>query len=154
MRAGNMDCRRIAIHAASAMSRREYEWAVWRMQRHIADGDEGARPVPPPDALVRSAIIGTVDVVDIVAASSSPWFGGGSPDARGLVLDNPEPCDAIPCIGTLGYFAWKRSGSFAPVKPWMRLWGRVNRDAATLDMFAGVAHDLADPPPKPFGRPK
>lgn len=32
IRAGNMDCRSICIHAASGMTQREYDWAVYEMQ--------------------------------------------------------------------------------------------------------------------------
>jgi hypothetical protein len=73
------------------------------------------RACPAPHELVRGAIIGVVDVVEIVSASASPWFFG----PRGLVLRNTEPCEPIPCSGALGYFQWKQSGAIeAPLK-WM-----------------------------------
>ena len=75
IRAGRMECRRIAIHAATGLKRDEFDWGVWRLQQHGV-------ACPRPDALVRGAIIGAVDVVGIVSESDSPWFGG--PDGAGL----------------------------------------------------------------------
>ncbi|EDQ33918.1 hypothetical protein HPDFL43_05675 [Hoeflea phototrophica DFL-43] len=59
------------------------------------------------EPLRRGGIIGSVAVVDVVTESDSRWFFG----PRGLVLADPEPCDLIPAIGALGYFAWQ------PVSP-------------------------------------
>lgn len=129
-----MDCRRIAIHAASGMKQAEYDWAVWRLDRHGA-------PCPRPDALVRGAIIGSVDVVDIVTDSDSEWFGGRS----GLVLKSPRACTPIPAAGALGYFEWQRGTDFAPIKPWMTAWG--GPEGGLFDILPA---QFKDPPPKPF----
>ncbi|MEL6958631.1 MAG: hypothetical protein AAGL89_06720 [Pseudomonadota bacterium] len=142
IRAGGMDCRRIAIHAASAMKEKEYRWGAWRLERH------GVR-CPRPDALVRGAIIGAVDVVDIISESDSEWFGG----QMGLVLEDPVPCDPIPAAGALGYFEWQRSHEFAPLVPWMMSWDRPNGDAATLDLFDDHPR-YRSPPDRPFGTRK
>ncbi len=45
-------------------------------------------------------IIGTVEIVDCVKQSDSPWFFG----QYGFVLANPVPIDFIPCRGRLGFF--------------------------------------------------
>lgn len=140
IRSGNMDLRRIAIHAATGMRRKEYDWALWRMAQ---DGVT----VPHPSTLIRGGIIGSVDVVDIITESDSPWFGGPC----GLVLENPKPCDPVPAKGELGYFKWQPSDSFAAKIPWMETFGIVNNDSATADLFADHPVQLKTPPPKPFG---
>lgn len=59
------------------------------------------RRVRAPEAgdLVCSAILGVVDVVDVVESSRSPWFHG----PYGLVLRNPRPLlKPLPCKGRLG----------------------------------------------------
>lgn len=101
---------RIAIHAAKGMTRDEYEEA-----REFIDRQ--GYTCPGPTALFRGGIIGSVEVVDVVTKSDSPWFFG----PRGLVLREPKACRFIPAIGALGYFRWTPAdGSIVP-KPaaWM-----------------------------------
>ncbi|MEL6437442.1 MAG: hypothetical protein AAFP99_11695 [Pseudomonadota bacterium] len=143
IKAGKMDCRTICIHAASHMKRDEYEWGVWRLGRHGA-------VCPRPDALVYGAIIGTVDVVDIVTESDSEWFGGKA----GLVLEHPKAVKPIPARGELGYFNWQRADDFAAIKPWMTSWNAPNGDTGTIDMFGDTTPVFAEPPEKPFKTPK
>ena len=107
-----MSCRRIAIHAASGLKQDEFDWGVWRRQKHGV-------ACPRPDQLPRGAIIGAVDVVKIISKSDSEWFGGQT----GLVLENAEQCDPIPVKGELGYFAWQRADTLVPVAKWMSKWG-------------------------------
>lgn len=135
IRAGRMTCRRIAIHAATGLKQSEYDWAVWRLQKHGVN-------CPRPDVLVRGAIIGAVDVVDIVSESDSEWFGG----QMGLVLDNPVQCTPIPAAGALGYFVWQRSERVAPTLPWMQAWG-----GGPDTLFGDLDRQWRDPPAKPFG---
>lgn len=134
IRAGRMDCRRICIHAASGMTRAEYEWAVDKMKKT-------ATPVPRPEDLPRRAIIGTVDVIEIISASDSPWFGG----KMGLRLANPEPHGPIPSPGALGYFEWQADGQIDPPKPWMLKW-----DAGGLPLFPDALPAFETPPKRPF----
>ena len=57
------------------------------------------RTLPVPDVLDFSAIIGVVELVDVVEASRSKWFGG----PFGWVLRNPWALRRpIPCGGRLG----------------------------------------------------
>lgn len=57
---------------------------------------------PEPDDLVCSAILGVVDLVDVVEKSRSPWFNG----PFGLVLRNPRPLSKpLPCKGRLGLWS-------------------------------------------------
>jgi hypothetical protein len=51
--------------------------------------------------IVKSAIIGIVDVLDCVDDHDSEWFNG----PYGYVLDNPRPLmNPIPCQGQLGFW--------------------------------------------------
>ncbi|MEM8629606.1 MAG: hypothetical protein AAGF74_00075 [Pseudomonadota bacterium] len=143
VRAGRMVPGRICIHAATGMTEREYRWAVWKM------GETGVR-VPLPSALVRRAIIGTVDVVDITEASESPWFGGPC----GLVLQDPRPVAPIACAGALGYFEWSADGHVSPAAPWMERFGKPKDGDGTLPLFDALDVSFAAPPEKPFGRKK
>jgi hypothetical protein len=60
-------------------------------------------PLPPwfkkpvPDDFDMSALLGVVDLVDVVEHSRSRWFRG----EYGWVLENPRPFDLIPCKGHL-----------------------------------------------------
>jgi len=103
---------RIAIHASKGMTRDDYEDAsdTIRSNGHVC---------PPAHKLERGGIIGSVEVVDVVSESESPWFCG----PRGLVLRNPQPCEFIPACGQLGYFEWSKAHySYVPdVAPWMRV---------------------------------
>lgn len=87
---------RVAIHAAATMGKGDYE-RDGEFVRSLAQG------CPPAIDLLRGGIIGSVEVIDVVKDSLSPWFFG----PRGLVLANPEPCDFIPVKGCLGYFNWR-----------------------------------------------
>lgn len=101
---------RVAIHAAKGMTKAEYEEA-----RAFIDGL--GYFCPDPHALPRGGIVGSVEVIDVVRESDSPWFFG----PRGLVLVDPVPCDFIPVSGVLGFFKWtrKEGGEPAPAARWM-----------------------------------
>ena len=101
---------RIAIHAAKGMTRDEYEDTrdfLWKLRAGCPEAKD----------LMRGGIIGSVEVVDVVSESSSPWFFG----PRGLVLRKPEPCEFIPAVGQLGYFEWKPADASIVPQPaaWM-----------------------------------
>jgi hypothetical protein len=120
---------RIAVHAAKGMTRDEYN-----------DGGDFMLSLgikcPPAVDLLRGGIIGSVEVIDVVSRSDSPWFFG----PRGLVLRDPMPCEFIPCYGTLGYFEWRKGacGIVPVVKPakWM------------LQNHIGGANDMVKKPHK------
>ena len=100
----------IILHAAKGMTQYEYRSA----KEFMATID-----VECPDAsdLVRGAVIGTVEVVDVVKEHPSPWFFG----PRGLVLRNPKPIAPAPVSGALGYFDWqsRRVEAFPKPARWM-----------------------------------
>lgn len=139
IRAGKMGPGRICIHAATGMKEDEYRYLHWRFARHGVI-------CPRPDALVRGAIIGTVEVTGIVTESDSAWFGGEA----GLSLANPQPVDPIPASGALGYFEWVPGGEIAPPKPWMMRFGHA--DGATRDLFPDAPPAYKTPPKKPWGQ--
>ncbi|MFN3226386.1 MAG: hypothetical protein ACE360_09075 [Hyphomicrobiales bacterium] len=143
IRSGNMDCRRIAIHAAVGLTEKEYRWSLHKLH-------ELGVACPPPADLPRGAIIGSVNVVDIVSRSESPWFSS-RPGNQGLVLENPVPCDPIPSKGKLGYFSWERAGQLAEPAPWMRGYGAPNKDEQTLNLFNDLEPGFKTPPEKPWG---
>jgi hypothetical protein len=105
---GGMKRGRIAIHAAKGMTREEYVHG-YDFMRSLAI------VCPPAGALVRGGVIGSVEVLDIVTKSSSPWFFG----PRGLVLRDPRPCEPRPCSGALGFFDWIESGAIERPLKWM-----------------------------------
>lgn len=121
---------RIAIHAAKGMTRAEYEEA-----RAFIDGL--GYTCPDPSALIRGAICGSVEVVDVVSRSDSPWFFG----PRGLVLREPRTCFRIPCVGALGYFRWQPAGE--EIMPQPAAW--MLPKAPKLD--ATMRHLLPEPNP-------
>ena len=89
---------RVAIHAPQCMQQLEYEAAKKFM---LSIGIE----CPAAIDLPRSRIIGSVEIVDVVTESDSPWFFG----PRGLVLKDPEPHPLIWSLGALGFFQWKET---------------------------------------------
>lgn len=101
---------RIAIHAAKGMTREEYEDAKATIERV-------GHKCPAPADLLRGGIIGSVEVVDVVNDSDSPWFFG----PRGLVLRNPEVWTFLPAQGALGYFEWRQADQSVVPPParWM-----------------------------------
>ena len=133
IRAGRMMPGRICLHAAAGMKEDEFRYIAWRMQ-------EIGVICPPPADLVRGAVIGTVDVVEIIEESDSPWFGG----AAGLRLKNPVALETpIPAKGALGYFEWEAGGTLAEPRPWMKKY-------APSGLFGPLPLEFAEPPKRPW----
>lgn len=92
----------VAVHASKSYSRAEWEFA----QSALDDVREFVRwridlPSIEKADVAFGAIIGTVEIVDCVTASESPWFFG----KYGFVLRNPVKFDKpIPCRGALGFW--------------------------------------------------
>jgi hypothetical protein len=87
---------RVAIHAAKGMTRDEYERGcetIRSMKPRIK--------IPAYEALERGEIIGTVEIVDCVQDSHSPWFHG----EYGFVLSRPQKLPLpIACKGALSFW--------------------------------------------------
>lgn len=85
---------RVLVHAGKGCTRQEYEDAVEFCQRR------DLKCPPPLDTLARGGIIGSVEIVDCVRSSPSPWFLGG----HGFVLRDARPLPWTPWRGQLGFF--------------------------------------------------
>ncbi len=108
---------RVAIHASSGITRYEFDDAIETIDE--ITGPEIDR-LPQACELVRGAIVGSVEVVDVVRGSMfnskhGPWFFG----PVGLVLRDPVACEPIPCKGKLGFFEWHETGACVPPAKWM-----------------------------------
>lgn len=87
---------RVLIHASKGMTRDEYEDAddpLW------ATGGLTIK-LPPFEDLERGGIVGSVEIVDCVRQSDSPWYQG----EWGFVLRNPKLLSFRPLRGALGFF--------------------------------------------------
>jgi hypothetical protein len=100
---------RILVHAAKGMTRGEHEDAIaFAVEAIRADPrNAGAQKKTTLrslgfefEALQRGGFIGTVEVVDCVRHSPSPWFVG----EFGFVLRDPRPMPFVPYRGQLGFF--------------------------------------------------
>jgi hypothetical protein len=100
---------RVAIHASKGMTRGEYDEASSFMRETMDICCPSARD------LIRGAVIGSVEIIDVVTHSESPWFFG----PRGLVLGDPERWTPRPCKGALGYFQWEEGGVLEAPAKWM-----------------------------------
>lgn len=143
IKSGNMKLGPICIHAATGLKREEFHWGHWRLHKHGVT-------CPRPNTLPRGAIIGVVDVVDIVDHSDSDWFGG----PMGLVLDNARTINPIPAKGELGYFRWQPSEKLAPVLPWMCSFDPMTSDARQPSLFDDLPLTYASDPTRPRSNPK
>lgn len=122
---------RVAIHASSGMTRDEYDAIM----------PASAPPIPPAHLLVRGAIIGHVQVMDIIRDPgremiTSPWFNG----PVGIMLAHPVAIEPIPCAGALGFFAWRKNATEAVTPPakWMLPQPEIRpkpRPAVVPDLF-------------------
>ena len=98
---------RVLIHASKGMTNHEFDDAM-DFVAHIRISEKHNRGAVSmlhtfPEVrsqLQRGGIIGSVDIVDCVSSSQSPWFQG----RYGFVLANPKPLPFRPCNGKLGFF--------------------------------------------------
>jgi len=88
---------RVAVHVSASMTRDDYRFAV-----EFIAGIAPQLQVPGFADMqpLLGHIIGTVEVVDSVRTSTSPWYMGD----HAHVLARPVPCTPIPYKGRLGYF--------------------------------------------------
>lgn len=94
----------VALHAARGMSRAEYEDCLATVHDiSRAHPFPAGLTMPAPHELELGGIIGTVEIVDCVSHSPSPWFFG----RYGFVLRNAKPVEFISVRGALGFFEWR-----------------------------------------------
>lgn len=85
---------RVLVHAAKGMTKDEYEDTCEFFDRIIG------KAAPPMAVLQFGGIIGSVEIVDCVQHSESPWFFG----KYGFMLRDPKPLPFVPFRGSLGFF--------------------------------------------------
>lgn len=85
---------RFLIHAGKGMTRDEYASAC------DFAAQCGVSNIPAADLLQRGGIVGSVELVDCVEQSDSPWFMG----EQGFVLRDPKPLQFVPWKGQLSFF--------------------------------------------------
>lgn len=91
----------VLIHAAAGCTIREHDEAMLWIARNnripLRFGDI------PRRSLDRGGIVGSVEIVDCVTESESPWFVG----PYGFVLKNAKPLPFMRCRGKLGFYRLK-----------------------------------------------
>lgn len=84
----------VLVHAASAIDpTTRAVYLDWCLRHHLMAFRDIA-------VLERGGFIGTVEIVDVVTASVSPWFMG----PIGFVLRNPKPLPFVKAKGALNLF--------------------------------------------------
>jgi hypothetical protein len=97
---------RVLVHAAKGLTMEEWigawEFARQAVQVHGMSAQELVGKVKGLnyDNIERGGIVGSVEIVNCVSLSVSPWFEG----PWGFVLRNPQPVPFWPCRGALGFF--------------------------------------------------
>ncbi|CAI8982869.1 ASCH domain-containing protein [Pseudomonas chlororaphis] len=84
---------RFLVHAAQGMTSNEFTQAL------LYCCDRGL-PMPDRGDMQRGGIIGSVELVDSLDTSDSPWYMG----QKGFLLRDPKPLPFIPLKGRLGFF--------------------------------------------------
>ena len=101
---------RVLIHASKGMTADEWSDAWWFALGIESDtGIKGSgMTVTNYQDVKRGGIVGSVEIVDCVTRSDSPWFGG----PYGFVLRDPQPLPFMPCRGALGFFRYNAGIEF------------------------------------------
>ena len=87
---------RVLIHAAKGCTQAECHDAL-----DFAESASGIRYTANLKTIERGGIVGSVEIIDCVSESKSPWFVG----RYGFVLRDPKPLPFfIPWKGRLGFF--------------------------------------------------
>lgn len=90
---------RVLIHASQGLT--ENEWRAGLMFALKAQGLAPPQsPMPARRDMPRGGIVGSVEIVDCVTGSDSPWYMG----EVGFVLRDPRPLPFVPLKGRLGFF--------------------------------------------------
>lgn len=89
---------RFLVHASKGMTRKEHAEAY----QFFLESGAGQPPFDFPcfEDLQRGGIVGSVELVDSVDTSDSPWYMG----QKGFVLRDPKPMAFIPYRGRLQFF--------------------------------------------------
>lgn len=115
---------RILVHAAKGMTHGEHEDAIAFAVEAITATAEGRNDAAAKrvalrqlgfafDDLQRGGIVGSVEIVDCVTRSDSPWFVG----KYGFLLRDPKPLPFTPWKGQLGFFDVPKVALTQPIDP-------------------------------------
>jgi len=85
---------RFLVHASQGMTQQEYANAA-----AFADLECGVT-IPPFNELQRGGVVGSVELVDSLDSSESPWYMG----QKAFSLRDPKPMQFSPLKGRLGFF--------------------------------------------------
>lgn len=97
----------LAVHASAGLTRQRYE-----EDREYVFRIDPKAVVPAYEKIVRGAILGTVEVVDCVTESLSPWYDRGF---YGFVLQRSRRlAKPIPCKGRLNFWEVPRRLKITP----------------------------------------
>ena len=84
---------RFLVHAAKGMTSNEFTQALLYCS-------ERGLPMPDRDDMQRGGIIGSVELVDSLDTSASPWYMG----EKAFALRDPKPLPFSPIKGRLNFF--------------------------------------------------
>lgn len=89
---------RFLVHASAGCTRKQWAEAVsFALEAGLI---KHPSEVPTIDELQRGGIIGSVELVDSLDTSDSPWYMG----EKGFLLRNPKPLPFSAYKGQLGFF--------------------------------------------------
>ncbi|MDQ0124649.1 hypothetical protein J2W17_003603 [Pseudomonas lini] len=89
---------RFLVHAAQGMTRAEYQDAVMFVASF--GPTDLLVDFAPFEELQRGGIVGSVELVDSVDTSESPWYMG----EKAFLLVDPKPLPFVPLKGRLNFF--------------------------------------------------
>jgi hypothetical protein len=89
---------RFLVHAAKGMTKAEYIAALEVVSG--AASFETLKNLPMMEDLERGGIVGSVELVDSVDTSESPWYMG----EKAFLLRDPKPLPFSPLKGRLNFF--------------------------------------------------
>jgi len=89
---------RFLVHASQGMTRGEYDEALELV--HDIGSMELYQRFPSFNNLPRGVIVGSVELVDSLDTSDSPWYMG----QKAFLLRDPKPLAFTPLKGRLGFF--------------------------------------------------
>jgi hypothetical protein len=105
----------IVIHASKSLTKKEYDWFVSYVVIKAEARQLNLIDIPRFAELERGKVIGTVDLIDVVRDSESPWFEGKrawhggtyTKENYGWVVTNPKPWTPLIRKGSLGLQEYK-----------------------------------------------
>lgn len=91
---------RVLIHASQHADLGEWHRAVEFARDVCGVNQQVLDLMGEMKQMPRGGLVGSVEIVDCVSTSDSPWFVG----PNGFVLRNPRPMTFVRCLGTQRFF--------------------------------------------------